>query len=117
MNVPDGEWMFKSTASGSVFQGFSDNVIPMCKNVSGSGTHGWSENTQIGFSGSCSATINTIAVATASASKGANVGSTQWSTNVTANHVFIPALYGMDLTLVQQKEKSGTITVWLEKVG
>ena len=115
INIPSGNWVWKSTKTGSSFPGFSNNVIPICKTFSASSEHGWSENTQIGFSGSTTASCNSQTVATGSASKGANVGSKNWSTSVTAYNVFLPQYYGMDLTVVQNSEKSGTITVWLQK--
>ena len=115
VNVPAGNWQWKSTKTGSTFPGFSDNVIPICGSRSGSSSHGWSENTQIGFSGTCSISLNSQNVASATASKGANVGSTNWGINMTVQNVFFPQYYGMDLTATKNAITSGTITVWLEK--
>lgn len=115
INIPEGDWIFKSTKGGSVFPGFSENTIPMVKNMTGHATNGWSENSQIGFSGSCTISVNNETAASATASKSANVGSQNWGIDITVNCVFLPFFYNMDLTLTQQSETSGNIVVWLEK--
>ena len=115
INIPSGTWETKSTVRGDSFPGFSSNVIPIAMNQTASSNHGWSENTQIGFSGSTTCAVNGKTSGKATASKGANVGSTNWSTRVDVYNVYLPAFYNMDLTAVQNGVKSGTITVWLQK--
>ena len=118
INVPNGNWVFKATSTGSTFPGFSDNVIPMAMDTGSSCSRSHSNYTSssaMTTSGSTAINGKTASAINASASKGINRESLSVSANTTAYSVFLPWFYNMDLSAVQNGVTSGTITAWLEK--
>ena len=118
INVPNGNWVLKSTTTGSTFPGFSSNVIPIAMNTGSSCSRSHSNYTSsspMTTSGSTAINEKTASAINASASKGINRESLSVNASTTAYSVFLPWFYDMDLTAVQNGVTSGTITAWLEK--
>lgn len=114
-NVPDGNWVLKSTANSDQWPGFSNNVIPLCGTFSTSYS-GHSNNCTSGnMSGNKSATQNGKTALSVSGSMNFAIsrGEANISGSGKAYNVFLPAFYDFDLTATQEGVTSGTITAWL----
>lgn len=117
INIPKGNWVLKSTAKGDTFPGFSDNVIPLCIDVSESYSGHSVNNTSGQMSDSRTVKVNGKSVFYIYGHMSFEIARAQsWlDGNGNAKSIFLPVYYNFDLTAVQQGVKSGTISTWLEK--
>ena len=117
INIPDGKWILKSTAKKDTWPGFSDNVIPLCIDVSASYSGHSVNNTSGQMSDSRTVNVNGKSVFYIYGHMSFEIARAQsWlDGNGNAKSIFLPVYYNFDLTAVQQGVKSGTISTWLEK--
>lgn len=118
INIPEGEWVMKSTLKDDVFPGFSENVIPLTMSfsgVNGSSSHGNCTWGSLDCSASRSLNGKTTVATSGHMSFDISRGGARVSCGGSASHIYIPAFYNFDLTAIQKGVTSGTITCWLQK--
>ena len=116
-NVPEGDWVLKSTALGDAFPGLGENIIPLVlTSISGN-------TTQIGYSTQNNggryigtASINGIQAEWHQMYIDGNgeIVPQLWG-NGTAYKLFLPAFFGYDLTATQKGVTQTNIEAWLQK--
>ena len=114
-NIPDGNWVLKSTAKGDTFPGFSNNVIPLTANFSTDYRKSSSNCTSGSLSDNRTISVNGKRALYSYASMGFDISRGGADVHGTANadNVFLPFYYDFDLTAVQEGVTSGTISTWL----
>lgn len=110
-------YKFKAIVLGDIWKGFSDNVIPICQDISGTG------GTQHTGGGSTSWNGSTAVNGKIALNFGYSIGGLAQYNNIimtsrsTGYSIFLPVFFNFDWDKIKSTVKSGTITCWLEKSG